>query len=1001
MSEDDLNINTNLYSRQIAVYGLETMIHLSMKKVFISGMRGIGGEIAKNIILAGPSKVTIFDMNKSTINDLTSNYYINEKDVVEGKRRDEASFEELSKLNPYVQLDIMKNHSIISHLKEVKYDVVVITEFMPKNTIIELDNYCRENNIGFIYCAELGITGFCFVDFGNDFVVHEKSEEEPKKFFINSITKSNPGIINLSNPIKRFDFKDGDDVIFKDIEGMKELNDCSQVKIKIIDEYNVEIIDTSKFTDYIGGGFMIKKKEPVILHYESFEKRIEEPYNEEMGFPEQIDTVNPNTNEILHIGILALCSFYNNHNCLPELNSEDDAEELLKISKNIFNEKDNINEEEKEFWIKGLKEEIKDFDNLFKKTIKNLSLWARAEISPIASFLGGIVAQEIIKHTGKFMPINQWLWLNFSQIVENLDNNKIDRSLKGTRYDDQIAIFGNQMQQNIEKTNIFMIGAGALGCEFLKAFSLMGIASNDKFSVTVTDNDNIIESNLNRQFLFRKENIGKSKSKVACQSVKRINPSFNCIDLQARIGPENEEKFNEKFWKKQKFVINAVDNVEARKFISKKSKMYRRILIDSGTNGTKANSQVIIPYETLDYLPPEKKPENQIPMCTLRNFPTSIEHCIEWARDNFDGYFISKINEVKLFIEDKEKFYSQIAKQMVPSDQITKMKDIIRYVKMLINKDFDECLKIGLEEYNQSYYNSINLILKNNPPNSLNKDGTKFWSGNKRCPSPLPFNIDNKLIFLFIKKYAQILANSMSIPIIDDDKYIKTKLEEINSIDQDLKELNYDNVIKYNSYQTINNLNVNISAEQEAFLKQKKIKDIKERILLAKEELKKIKEEANKLNISAIKNNIKNIFISQEFEKDNDKNGHIDFIYSSSNLRAEIFKIEKCNRIKTRLIAGKIIPAIATTTAAIVGLVSLELYTLYQTNDIKYLRNCNIILSHNKIEFNNPVKYQEIQNEEKSELQKTILPNSKNTNGLRGIITKICSFLIPKIIREI
>ena len=34
MSEDDLNINTNLYSRQIGVYGLETMIHLSMKKVF-------------------------------------------------------------------------------------------------------------------------------------------------------------------------------------------------------------------------------------------------------------------------------------------------------------------------------------------------------------------------------------------------------------------------------------------------------------------------------------------------------------------------------------------------------------------------------------------------------------------------------------------------------------------------------------------------------------------------------------------------------------------------------------------------------------------------------------------------------------------------------------------------------------------------------------------------------------------------------------------------------
>jgi hypothetical protein len=141
--------------------------------------------------------------------------------------------------------------------------------------------------------------------------------------------------------------------------------------------------------------------------------------------------------------------------------------------------------------------------------------------------------------------------------------------------------------------------------------------------------------------------------------------------------------------------------------------------------------------------------------------------------------------------------------------------------------------------------------------------------------------------------------------------------------------------------------------------------------------------------------------MSQEFEKDDDKNGHIDFIYSSSNLRAEIFKIEKCNKIKTKLIAGKIIPAIATTTAAIVGSVSLQLYTLYQTNDINYLRNCNIILSHNKIEFNNPVKYQKDENEEIIELKTIQIPNSKNENTLGRIIAKICSTLKSIIFRRI
>ena len=71
-------------------------------------------------------------------------------------------------------------------------------------------------------------------------------------------------------------------------------------------------------------------------------------------------------------------------------------------------------------------------------------------------------------------PINQWLIFDFFEIVENLGKN-VNRQLKNSRYDDQIAIFGNEIQKKIEETNIFLIGAGALGCEYLKIFALMGI----------------------------------------------------------------------------------------------------------------------------------------------------------------------------------------------------------------------------------------------------------------------------------------------------------------------------------------------------------------------------------------------------------------------------------------------------------------------------------------------------------------------------------------------
>jgi len=62
------------------------------------------------------------------------------------------------------------------------------------------------------------------------------------------------------------------------------------------------------------------------------------------------------------------------------------------------------------------------------------------------------------------------------------------------------------------------------------------------------------------------------------------------------------------------------------------------------------------------------------------------------------------------------------------------------------------------------------------------------------------------------------------------------------------------------------------------------------------------------------------VLCPEEFEKDEDSNGHIDFIYAMANCRSSNYKLVPMDWITVKLKAGRIVPALATTTAAIAGL---------------------------------------------------------------------------------
>ena len=160
--EKNDTIDHDKWSRQIRTYGIEITKILSKLKILIIGLRGYGVEIAKNIILSNPNKVSIFDDQICKINDLGCNYYLRKEDVLNKERRDQACYKKLSELNPTTKVVIENN--FFSKIKE--YDVVIVTEFMKTDIINRINKECHENNKGFIYSINFGLAGFAFSDFG-------------------------------------------------------------------------------------------------------------------------------------------------------------------------------------------------------------------------------------------------------------------------------------------------------------------------------------------------------------------------------------------------------------------------------------------------------------------------------------------------------------------------------------------------------------------------------------------------------------------------------------------------------------------------------------------------------------------------------------------------------------------------------------------------------------------------------------------------------------------
>ncbi|EEB05828.2 ubiquitin activating enzyme E1 [Schizosaccharomyces japonicus yFS275] len=861
-TSDGETIDESLYSRQLYVLGHDAMKKMSHSNVLIIGCRGLGIEIAKNVCLAGVKSVTIYDPQPTRMEDLSTQYFLHEDDI--GKPRAEVSVPRLAELNEYVPVKAITDISLET-LKN--FQCIVVTETTLTKQI-EINDFTHQNDIAFISTDARGLFGYIFCDFGKSFVCTNTDGNEPLTGLIAGIDET--GLVTTLEET-RHGLEDGDYVRFSEVKGMDALNQSQPLKVSVKGPYTFSVGPLENMGTYISGGSFVQVKMPLKIEFRSLRDSLAEPefvYSDfgKMDRPPQ-----------LHVGFQAILAFAEENGSLPRPRNEEDAAKVLALSESI---------------AKKLKLDVE----LDKKLIYELSHEARGDLVPMTGFIGGIVAQEVLKScTGKFYPIKQYFYFDsLESLPSSVELTEEECAPIGSRYDGQITVFGKKFQAKLENLKQFLVGAGAIGCEMLKNWAMMGVGAGPNGHVFVTDMDSIEKSNLNRQFLFRPKDVGKHKSECAATAVGIMNASSigSITAYQERVGQETENIFNDDFFENLDIVTNALDNVDARQYMDRRCVFFQKPLLESGTLGTKGNTQVVLPFLTESYSSSQDPPEKSFPICTLKNFPNQIEHTIAWARDLFEGLFKQPIDNVNLYLSSPNFLETTLKTSNNPREVLESIRDHLVTDKPL---SFEECIVWGRMQFEKYFNHNIQQLLFNFPKDSVTSSGQPFWSGPKRAPTPLVFDAHNPLHYDFVINAANLYAYNYGLKGEASPDVVEKVLSSI-----EVPSFTPKSGVKIQ-------VNETDEVPQETSADESELKTIVDS-LPAPSSL-----AGYRLNPC-------------EFEKDDDSNHHIDFITAASNLRATNYQIKPVDRFKTKFVAGKIVPAMCTSTAVASGLVNLELY---------------------------------------------------------------------------
>ena len=175
------------------------------------------------------------------------------------------------------------------------------------------------------------------------------------------------------------------------------------------------------------------------------------------------------------------------------------------------------------------------------------------------------------------------------------------------RYKRQILLFGEDGQERLKKSHIFIAGAGGLGSPVSIYLAVAGVGT-----ITIVDRDVVELTNLNRQILHYDRDIGKKKTESAGEKLRIINPDITVNAIEADISETNASSLVGT----ADGIVDAMDNFDTRYLLNRVAQAKKIPLFHGAIRGLYGQATTVMPGKTpcLTCIFPKAPPKELFPV---------------------------------------------------------------------------------------------------------------------------------------------------------------------------------------------------------------------------------------------------------------------------------------------------------------------------------------------------------------------------------------------------